>query len=294
MAATFNVKTQTYEGGRYGADADADASIYKQIQKLGKLPALLGIDGPLLWLSNRGWRELRTLKVMDQWDLRKRQINTGTQALDDEFDLLDLLSIGSWSGSVNIGIQPQPVDEANPAPAEVLIKSHSGSISVNFAASDPPEREYHVSISSHSGSIHGAILHGRRTSISSHSAEIDVQLTPYGAGDYGSTLSTTSSSGRQDIILLSPTKPLGMLIKEMSSVHSTASGNLVLRYPKDWEGTIEGHTKSGKIQVHGGDLEIMPRSSLRTVGYNLHAKKGNGNSTLKFYTGSGNVHIYFF
>jgi hypothetical protein len=221
-------------------------------------------------------------------DLRKRLIDTGSQALNADFDLLDLLSIRSHSGSVNVGIHPQPADEANPVPAEVLINSHSGSIRVNFASFNAPERDYHVAIDSHSGTIKGAILHGLKTSITTHSAMIDVQLTPYGATDYSSTLNTTTQSGRQEITLLSPAKQPGTTIKEMSSVHSSASGKLVLRYPREWEGTVEGHTQSGKLQLHGGDLDIIRRSSSYVV-----ARKGKGNSTLNFHTSSGSVDLYF-
>jgi len=230
---------------------------------------------------------------MNYQDSRKRQIDTGTQALDAEFDLLDLLYIRSSSGSVNVGIHPQPAHKANLVPAELLINSHSGSISVNFVAFNAPERDYHVSIDSHSGSIDGTILHGHKTSIASTTARIDIQFTPYWAGDCSSTLSTTTSSGSQDIALQSPAKNRGSSIKEMSSIHSTTSGSMVLRYPAEWEGTIEGRTQSGGLQLHGGDLDIIRRSSFKSLGHYVLARKGNGNGTLNFYTGSGSVDIYF-
>jgi len=222
-------------------------------------------------------------------EARKRRIATGSQSLDAEFDLLDLLSIRSHSGSVKVGIHPKPADEANPVPAELQISSHSGSIDVNFVDFIVPERDYYVSIDSQSGSINGAILHGRKTSITTQSARINLNLTPFGAGDYSSNVSTISSSGSQDIVIQSPTRYLGTPIKEMSSVHSSASGSLVLRYPREWEGTIEGHTQSGSIKLHGGDLDLI-----QTGGHHVRARKGNGNSSLTFSTGSGSINIYFY
>ncbi|KAF2098867.1 hypothetical protein NA57DRAFT_76103 [Rhizodiscina lignyota] len=283
-----------YEAGRTAVDAEAGADTGTDIpnrrrgHRFGKVLALLGLSALLLWLSNSGWRTRNVLKAVDRSDLRKRWIDTGSQSLDAEFDLLDLLSIRSQSGSLNVGINPQPADEENPVPAELLIDSHSGSVSVNFATFNAPERDYITSIDSHSGSVDGTILHGRKTSIVSHSGRIDLQLPLHGAGNYKSTLSTTTVSGSQAITLLSSTRHAGKSITEISSVHRARSGSLTVRYPREWEGTIEGGTQSGSIRLHGGDIDIIRRSS-----HDVFARKGNGNSTLNFHTGSGSVDIYF-
>jgi hypothetical protein len=78
----------------------------------------------------------------------------------------------------------------------------------------------------------------------------------------------------------------------MSSSHTSTSGALALRYPKEWEGTIEGNTKSGKIQIHGNGVEVVRQDSDKLHHY-LLARKGNGKSKLNFETGSGGVDIYF-
>jgi len=295
MGSTIDEKTPTQEQPAHKwREAATVADIHKRqrIQCLGKGFALIGIAALLLLIFNRGWGESNSLQAMNHREVRKRRIDTGSQGLDADFDLFDLLSIRSSSGSINIGVYPQPAGE-NPEPAELLINSHSGSISVKFATFNMPERNYHVSINSHSGSIGGTILHGQSTSIESKSARIDMQLAPYGTADCSSTLSTTTFSGGQDITLLSPEMDRGASIKEMSSIHSTTSGSLVLRYPKEWEGTVEGHTQSGGLQLHGGDLDIIHRHSLPSAGHSVLAKKGKGNGTLKFHTGSGSVDIYF-
>jgi len=244
------------------------------------------------WLLHAGWLGRRFNKFTDISEGRERRIDTGFQPLNGEFDLYDLLSINSTAGSLILSINPQPADEQNPVPAELLISSLAGQISIDFPAINAPNRDYRVSIDSHHGSIDGNILHGRMTSISSKTASIAVELTPYAADDYTSTIRTSCKTGAHKVSVLSPTES-GVPIKEMSSMHSTSTGSLVLHYPKEWEGTIEGDTKVGSLNLHGGDLEIICQESRNTVGRYVLAKKGNGNSTLNFHVGIGSVNVYF-
>jgi hypothetical protein len=267
-----------------GAEAGANGRPRQRIHKLKKrfLFALVGTTALLLGLFKCGFRGPNILEaITDHMDFRKRRISTGAQSLSAEFDLLDLLSIHSTSGSLNIGIHPQPADKENPVPAEVLITSQSGSINVNFPTFSIPEREYHVSISSQSGGIDGSILHGSRTSVATGSGSMNVRLQH--AADE-SDLRTETGSGSQDITVLNT----GKHIKAMSSTHSSTSGSVALRYPKEWEGMIEGRTQSGSSGFHGGGVDVIRRN-----GHYVLARKGNGNSTLRFRTGSGSVNVYF-
>jgi len=243
------------------------------------------------WLLHAGWRWRRSNKFTDISEGRERRIDAGFQHVKGEFDLYDLLSINSTAGSLILSINPQPADEQNPVPAELLISSLAGQVSVDFPAINVPNRDYHVSIDSHHGSIDGHILHGRITSISSKTASIAVELTPYAAGDYTSTIRTSCKTGAHKVSVLSPAEP-GVPIKEMSSIHSTSTGSLVLHYPKEWEGTIEGDTKVGSLNLYG-DLEIVRQEPRNTVGRYVLAKKGNGNSTLNFNVDVGSVNVYF-
>lgn len=267
-----------------GAEAGANARPRQRIHKLKKrfLFALVGTTALLLGLFKCGFRGPNILEVItDHMDLRKRRISTGAQSLSAEFDLLDLLSIHSTSGSLNIGIHPQPADKENPVPAEVLITSQSGSINVDSPTFSIPEREYYVSISSQSGGIDGSILHGSRPSVATESGSMNVRLQH--AADE-SDLRTETGSGSQDITVLNT----GKHIKAMSSTHSSTSGSLALRYPREWEGMIEGRTQSGSSGFHGGGVDVIRRN-----GHYVLARKGNGNSTLRFRTGSGSVNVYF-
>jgi hypothetical protein len=266
------------------AEAGANSRAPQRIHKLKKtfLLALVGTTALLLGLFKCGFRGPNILEaITDHMDLRKRRILTGSQSLSAEFDLLDLLSIHSTSGSLNIGIHPQPADKETPVPAEVSIISQSGSINVDFPTFSIPEREYHVSISSQSGGIDGSILHGRRTSLATRSGSINVRLH---LAAEESDLQAENGSGSQDITVLNT----GKNIKAMSSTHSSTSGSLNLRYPREWEGMIEGHTLSGSSGFYGGGVDVIRRSKNYVL-----AKKGNGNSTLRFRTGSGSVNVYF-
>jgi hypothetical protein len=286
MSNMFAEKGPWEEPPAYESDAEAGANARprQRIHKLKKtfLLALVGATALLLGLFKCGFRGSNILEaIADHMDFRKRRISTGSQSLSGEFDLLDLLSVHSTSGSLNIGIHPQPADKENRVPAEVSITSQSGSINVKFPTFGIPEREYHVSISSQSGGIDGSILHGRRTSLATRSGSMNVRLQ---LAAEESDLRTENGSGSQDITVLNT----GKRIKAMSSTHSSTSGSLALRYPREWEGMIEGHTQSGSSGFHGGGVDVIRRS-----GHYVLARKGNGNSTLRFRTGSGSVNVYF-
>lgn len=265
----------------------------KRSHRFRKAILVLGVSFLLMWTLHLRCRGTSLHEGTEDADLRKRRIEIGSQALHGNFDLLDLLSIQSTSGSINIGVHPQPADAENPIPAELVINSHSGQVSIDFLAFNAPERDYRVSIDSRHGSVDGHLLHGRMTSIVSNSASIKAQILPFAANNYASTLRTASQSGSQEIAVLALSNDPGVPINRMSSTHSTNSGSLVLRYPKEWQGTIEGHTRAGSLRLHGGDLDIIRRSSSSNVGHYVLARKGSGNSTLNFLTGSGSVNIYF-
>ncbi|KAK5121866.1 hypothetical protein LTR85_004437 [Meristemomyces frigidus] len=294
-----------YEAGNNGiptyaaAEDEADETI-RSAPRQGALSKVLAL---LLATDLCGLSTGKATATGDRLDARKRFIDNGSQSLTAHFDLYDLLSIRSWSGSLNIGINPQPADKEHPVPAEVMIESHSGSVNVDMATFNAPERDYAVSINSYSGSIGGHLIHGRKTTVVTRSASISLRFTLSGASNHSSSLSTTSQSGQSDITVLSPisfaggsqsveqqptTHSTSPSIKQMSSFHSTASGSLVLRYPSDWEGTIEGHTQSGALQLHGRDIEVIQRGPHYVV-----AKKGTGDSKLSFHTASGSANVYF-
>ena len=259
---------------------------------LGKIVLFVGCWFLIGWLFHTGWLGRRFHKVIDITEGREERIDAGFQSLRGEFNLYDLLSINSTSGSLKLRVHPQPADEQNPVPAELLISSLAGQISLDFPAINAPDRDYRVSIDSHHASIDGQILHGRMTSITSKTGSIAVALAPFAADDYASTIRTSSHTGAHTVSVLSPVER-GVPIKRMSSVHNVHTGSMILHYPKEWEGTIEGDTKVGSLNLYGDDLQIIRQDSGNLVGRYVLAKKGSGNSTLNFHMSVGSVNIYF-
>jgi len=288
----MNEKTPFYERAPQ-TDSELEQQKKEQHAPFWKPIVAIGVILFALWSLYTNSKEMTRVKGPVAFDSRRQNIDTGAQSLNGEFDLLDLLSIHSTAGSIKVGIHPRPADTDNPAPAELSIRSQSGQVDIDFPTFNAPERDYRVSIDSKSGSVHGNMLHGQYTSIATTSGTVQMQLTPYVAEKYASTMRISTGSSSQDVTLLSPSNQLGAPISNMSSTHSTNSGSLKLAYPREWEGTIEGHSTSGSLQLRGNGIKIIQQHSVNNVGHYVLAKKGDGNSTLNFRTGSGSVDIWF-
>jgi hypothetical protein len=223
---------------------------------------------------------------------RKTYIDTDSNSVSGEYALYDILQIHSKSGSISVDVEPKAADSNHPKPAKLVVKSQSGSVNVNYpiAGTEIPEREYHTAVVSTGGSISGRYLHGKSTTIQSSSASLDVEILPYAADKLASSLYTKSISGSQKIRLLSPYLDPGTAITRLSSTHTVGSGQLTLQYPEEWEGRLSGQTTSGSLLVYGRGVKVIESGS-RGGGKYILAKKGNGDSTLKFDTQSGSVRV---
>jgi len=273
----------------YDSHAAAEARLQQDMRAASRIPI---VDQVCCFVNavTTHWLNTEQVPTIVKVDTRERWIDTGSKALSGQFELYDLLGIRSHSGSINIGVRPHPADKDFPAPARLVIESHSGSVNVNMAALAAPERDYFASIESWSGSVGGSLIHGRDTTVLSHSGSINMRFSLSGADNASSTLSTTSESGRSDITVLNPARFAGAKssIKEMTSTHVTKSGSLSLRYPRDWEGIIEGHTQSAGLTLYGRDVEVIERRQ-----HYVLARKGKGDSRLTFHTASGSASVFF-
>ncbi|KAF1980767.1 hypothetical protein K402DRAFT_468042 [Aulographum hederae CBS 113979] len=226
---------------------------------------------------------------------RKTRIDVGSGSIHGSYNLYDLLSISSFSGSINVDVQPKEESKSDPQPAVLETKTQSGSTHINYppysAAPDIPEREYRTSVQGFSGSISGNLIHGYATSLSSKSGSITGSLLPYTADDYDSTLTVETISGMQNIHVLPPFTGSGDM-KSMSSKHTTHTGSLTLDYPQKWVGKIEGQTVTGSLKLAGKDVQIV-RDEKGVIGRNVGAFKGSeyGGSKLDFATSTGSVRV---
>lgn len=95
---------------------------------------------------------------------RKTYINEDSNNVTGTFKLDDLLFIQTLSGSINITIIPQPALTAG-TPAQIRLRTVSGSVKVTMApfldddlSTPVPERIFHSSLTSFSGSISATLL----------------------------------------------------------------------------------------------------------------------------------------
>ena len=142
-------------------------------------------------------------------------------------------------------------------------------------------------IESNSGVVETDLVLGSMMKVKTGSANMDLRLTSFPFGNTASTLRTSSGSGTQEIFIVNE-------VAGLNSMHHSGSGTLTLRYPAGWGGIIHGHTGSGEIILHNHEgMEVLENEDDSNSGHHLHMKRGNGNSTMRFHTGSGSVEVFF-
>jgi hypothetical protein len=138
---------------------------------------------------------------------RRILIDTITGSIKGDYPLKDYLGVSSQSGSIKIGVFPEDVDPAAPAPADLEVKTESGSISVNLPIrNDPPARNYITHVHSSSGSISGSYYLGTTSTFKSTSGSVRVTALPVLQADDRSTnlFETHTISGTTDVVVLDP------------------------------------------------------------------------------------------
>lgn len=155
------------------------------------------------------------------------------------------------------------------------------------SAHDPipiPDREYHSSISTASGSIKGRYLLGVGTSLTTQSGSINADFVPFGSRT--ARLETSSGSGATNARVLSGEG--GKDVDGLRSEHkSSGSGSVKVVYPVNWEGRITGTSGSGSIRVSGPEIIVDESSRGQVRAHKGDEKKGN----LEVRTGSGSVDV---
>ncbi|KAI9846066.1 MAG: hypothetical protein M1837_004322 [Sclerophora amabilis] len=222
---------------------------------------------------------------------RKTRIDLGSGSITGQYQLLDLLSLKTTSGSVHVSISPQPAEEGGESvPARFDVKTVSGSVQASFPSSlsDIPHRLYHTDVSSVSGAISGYYLLGASNRFRTTSGSINLSLLP-GAFESSSSLSTHNMDGNTDIAILSgeAEAELGLL----NSMHKSSSGSVSLRYPSSWMGTMKARIESGRVDINGPDVNIEKDHKSWNGARIVKARRGNGNSRIMVRAVSGSVNI---
>lgn len=223
---------------------------------------------------------------------RETVIDLSSGAITGTYSLYDLLSIHTTSGHIDITLNLENVSESAPKPALLRLSTASGSIRVTTSAvKDPstiPDREYKTSIHSYSGSIEAKIPHGTHTSLKTTSGRIDAELVPFGPNTSRSDIETRTHSGSTDIKLHPSAVNASQPLRKLYGDYQLGSGALRVAYPLTWEGTVEGKTVSGGVNVKWEGMRIV-KDRKGYVGREIEAVKGEGEGVLRFYGYSGRV-----
>jgi hypothetical protein len=221
---------------------------------------------------------------------RQTYIDLQSSTASGTFGLRDLLSIKKQSGSMSIDVNPKPALKDRSRPAVLKIDQKSGAIRINYPGdiSDIPNRQYHTTISSRSGSVSGKILHGKETVMDIRSGSLDVKVLPFAVDRSSSTLTTKLESGSMTIGLLGYSRYYKGSLTRLSSSHRMTSGHLRLNYPDNWEGNIYGFVRSGSFKLKGSDVKVIDQKSQGSNRY-VHARKGHDRNKLQFNARSGNI-----
>ncbi|KEF57971.1 uncharacterized protein A1O9_05894 [Exophiala aquamarina CBS 119918] len=162
-------------------------------------------------------------------------------------------------------------------------------------------RVFQTEISTRSGSVSGAVVHGNggSTSISTSSGSISISIHPVGVSgtDPLSTLKTTAGSGSQNIRILSPSSVPGYrtttsAIRALRASHTTTgSGSISAIYPEEWTGQLHVALRgSGSIQARGSGLQVQQQGRHELFGWKGDDAE-HGASIDITEMGSGSVHF---
>ena len=222
---------------------------------------------------------------------RETNIHVNSGSVTGSYPLYDVLDISTISGSIDIDVEPKDADEDNVQPAILRLSSKSGSIRALTSIASVPARDYQTMLKSLSGGIHATLLHGSHTSLRSLNGRISADLYPYGHNNTRTDINTHCQSGSTDVTVHSslshPTDP----IKKLYSDHQGLSGSLNLWYPAQWQGTVQGSTLSGSIDLDWDGLRVVKDEKKGWIKRSVEAVRGEGEGQLVISSKSGSLNL---
>jgi hypothetical protein len=221
---------------------------------------------------------------------RETHLKTISGSISGLYSLLDVITVTSKSGSVNIEVEPKPATAASSPSAIFKVDAHSSSVRTDFKRKRIPERDYQVYVNTTVGSVDGTFIHGSRTEINSIAGFVNADLLPYKSGDYASTINTNTQSGQTKVTLRTPYRAKGVPMTGLTSIHKTTSGELDVIYPQEWIGHVNGTSLNGALHLEGKDLELLGEND-KPQNNHVEAKKGSGGGSIGFNTISGECKI---
>ncbi|CAO1599809.1 hypothetical protein XANCAGTX0491_003520 [Xanthoria calcicola] len=229
-------------------------------------------------------------------DARQTILTTQSGSVNGDFTLRDTLRIHTLSGSININLSLlASSNTTTTTPATLDLQAQSGSIKVAtttiLTPSKIPDRDYHSTLRTQSGSIRATLVHGTTTTLHSSSSSIHASLYPHGAAAGRSDLITHNLSGSTDITvhpsLSLPTTPL----RNFHASHTGISGSIRILYPSQWEGMVQGSTVSGSIRYTWPGLQVVESGGGGWGRKTFKGVKGVGEGVVAFRDVSGSVEL---
>jgi len=201
--------------------------------------------------------------------------------------------MSSSSGGINIKMVPgKGLSHSASSTSDMVVVSSSGNIKVDYMTADNiPNRDYHLDIGCHSGSISGTFALGDSLKLKTSSGTITATIIPQNANTT-SQINTETVSGSQDITVLPASKQPRSLLRDLFGRHVSVSGTTKVRYPQTWEGDITARVVSGSIALTGRDVRV-DSDEKGVVGRRVRASKGKGNGEVEVQATSGSVRAQF-
>jgi len=177
------------------------------------------------------------------------------------------IEVGTESGHVGLLLVPQHVPRSPKGPSirpdSLSVKSKSGDVELNMLWEYWTEQPFthHTHVSTVSGKISADIPHGSLTNLSSISGDIDARLQPFAAtGPHDASAIYTSTQSGRTVFYLDNTnrEPLDELYDPLlstASKHHVGDGEMKLRYPFSWFGSMDATVGEGSIKFGGSALD---------------------------------------
>jgi hypothetical protein len=173
------------------------------------------------------------------------------------------IEVTTESGGVGLLLVPRYTTGKKIQPESILVSTKSGEVELNTLWDYWTEQPFthRTDVRTVSGRISVDIPHGSSTSLSSASGDINAHLRPFAAEnpDSTTTIYTSAESGRTVFRLDNANRePLDELYDPLlstTSEHHVGVGEMQLRYPFSWFGTMEATVGDGSIKFKGSALD---------------------------------------
>jgi len=225
-----------------------------------------------------------------EFSSRRVSVNTVSGTISGNFPLYDYLGLTTNSGDITAFVAPKPVLLSAPKPAELFVKTISGTITVFSPISGPSRalypRNYTARVITVSGDVKGSYLLGSQAGFHTTSGDINISILPViedGSVENPSKFHTYTVSGTTRINMFDPihfpppsSSPQYLAdlathdaerakyhFRHLDSSHRSRSGDVTAAYPPAWEGTISATTMTGDITVTGSGVKTIRENNGR-------------------------------